>query len=99
MNYEHPFPSVSGYQRVCDIMEIDITEFRVNVIWCGSSNEITIRHVIKRDWIVCSNHEIRSKSMRSGLVGDNKDPSTSSYIYIYSLGTCIQNKRYFISMR
>ena len=29
MNYEHPFPRVSGYQRVYDIMEVDITEFRV----------------------------------------------------------------------
>ena len=29
MNYEHPFPRVSGYLRVCDIMEIDIMEFKV----------------------------------------------------------------------
>jgi hypothetical protein len=29
VNYKHAFPRVSGYQRVCDIMEVDITEFRV----------------------------------------------------------------------
>jgi hypothetical protein len=29
LNYEHPFPRVSGYLGVCDIMEVDITEFRV----------------------------------------------------------------------
>ena len=29
MNYEHPFPRVSGYYRVCDMMEVNITEFRV----------------------------------------------------------------------
>ena len=26
MNYEHPFPRVSGYLRVCDIMKVDIAE-------------------------------------------------------------------------
>ena len=29
MSYEDPFPWVLGYWRVCDIMEVDITEFRV----------------------------------------------------------------------
>jgi hypothetical protein len=29
LNYDHPFPRVSGYHRVSDIMEVDITEFRV----------------------------------------------------------------------
>jgi hypothetical protein len=29
LNYEHPFPRVLEYKRVCDIMEVDITEFRV----------------------------------------------------------------------
>jgi hypothetical protein len=29
VNYEHMFPKVSGYQRICDIMRVDITEFRV----------------------------------------------------------------------
>ena len=28
MNYEHPFPRVSAYSRVSDIMEVDITKFR-----------------------------------------------------------------------
>ena len=28
MNYEHPFPRVSGYWRASDIMEVDITEFK-----------------------------------------------------------------------
>ena len=32
MNYEHPFPRVSRYERVCNIMKVDITEFRV-CIW------------------------------------------------------------------
>jgi hypothetical protein len=30
LNYEHPFPTVLGYQRVCDIMKVDITESRVH---------------------------------------------------------------------
>ena len=29
LNYEHPFPWVSRYWRVSDIMEVDITEFTV----------------------------------------------------------------------
>ena len=29
MNYEHPLPRDLGYYRVSDIMEVDITEFRV----------------------------------------------------------------------
>ena len=29
MNYEHPFPRVLGYYKVIDIMDVDITEFRV----------------------------------------------------------------------
>jgi hypothetical protein len=29
LNYEDPFPRDSRYERVCDIMEVDITEFRV----------------------------------------------------------------------
>jgi hypothetical protein len=29
LNYEHPFPRISGHYRVSDIMEVDITEFRV----------------------------------------------------------------------
>ena len=29
MNYEHLFSRVFGYERVNDIMEVDITEFRV----------------------------------------------------------------------
>jgi hypothetical protein len=29
LNYEHPFPRVSGYSRVYDIMKVDITEFRM----------------------------------------------------------------------
>ena len=32
MNYEHPVPRVSGYQRVCDIMEVDITETKDGVL-------------------------------------------------------------------
>ena len=29
MNYEHPCPRVSGYYKGCDIMRVNITEFRV----------------------------------------------------------------------
>ena len=29
LNYKHPFPRVSGYWKVCDIMEVDIMKFRV----------------------------------------------------------------------
>ena len=29
MNYKHPFTRVLGYWRVNDIVEVDITEFRV----------------------------------------------------------------------
>jgi hypothetical protein len=29
LNYEHPFLRVSGYERVCDTMEVVITEFKV----------------------------------------------------------------------
>ena len=29
MNYKHPFTRVSKYWRVCDIMKVGITEFRV----------------------------------------------------------------------
>jgi hypothetical protein len=29
LNYQHPSPRVLGYYRVCDIMRVDITEFRV----------------------------------------------------------------------
>jgi hypothetical protein len=33
LNYEHLFPRVSGFQRVCDIREVNITEFRVSVLY------------------------------------------------------------------
>jgi hypothetical protein len=29
LSYEDPLPRVFGYYRVCDIMRVDITEFRV----------------------------------------------------------------------
>ena len=29
LNHEHLFPRVSGNRRVCDIMDIDITKFKV----------------------------------------------------------------------
>ena len=32
LNYEHLFPKVLGYLKVCDIMEVGLTEFRV-YIW------------------------------------------------------------------
>jgi hypothetical protein len=34
LNYEDPFPT--GYEKVCDIMGIDITEFRV-LCWLANN--------------------------------------------------------------
>jgi hypothetical protein len=33
LNYKYSFPRVPGYQRVCDIMEVDIMEFKVYEIF------------------------------------------------------------------
>ena len=32
LNYKNPLPRVSGYWRVSDIMEVDVTEFRVYTV-------------------------------------------------------------------
>jgi len=41
LNYEHPFPWVSGYQRVSDIMKVDITEFKVVWLILRFQSEVT----------------------------------------------------------
>ena len=51
LNYAHPFPRVSGYQRVSDIMEVDISEFRVYIhtSWLLKNG---IKDIVKMDDIV-----------------------------------------------
>jgi hypothetical protein len=34
LKYKHLFHMVLGYKRVCDIMEVDIMEFRVPQFFC-----------------------------------------------------------------
>ena len=47
LNYEHPFPRVSGYYGVSDIMEVPIMEFRV---YLGTIIGLFSTNVVIWDW-------------------------------------------------
>ena len=47
MNYEGPFPRDSRYWRVCDIMEVDIIEFKVYMLSSKVVKVLSIRFFVE----------------------------------------------------